>query len=185
MRIPWSPVALGGVVALAAFGLGACGGAATRQASIYLERSGSAARPLQVTPVLAPVTRQFSKEAPLVPSVLGALIAGPTAAERERGFLSGSTLQWRVLSVRVSSGTARVNLAGPPVGLAGEAALVYTLTALPGINRVTLFAAGQPCCLRDLGGRVIEPLTRTLFRGTPFEPCETRTYSGAVACVDE
>jgi hypothetical protein len=84
--------------------------------------------------------------------------------------------------VAVRQGTAVVDYSGPQLNLTAAAALVYSLTELPGIERVSLRLDGRPCCVYDHDGRVIDPVTRELFRGWSREPCALRTYPDAVSC---
>ena len=179
------PAALALLVSAVAAGCAGCGGGLhERTITVYFEQPGSAARPLQVVPVLAPVERRLAPGTPAVPAILGALERGPTAAEVSRdGLLPRAPLPGRVLAVRVEHGTAMVNLAGPPPGdFDAHGALVYSLTAVPGIERVVLLLRGKPCCVHDMQGGIVAPLTRALYRGWPGEPCAARTYPGAVRC---
>lgn len=59
---------------------------------------------------LAPVTRWVNAAAPARPAI-EALLKGPTAAERRRGFQSlASARDFRIGSLKISGGTARINL---------------------------------------------------------------------------
>jgi hypothetical protein len=58
---------------------------------------------------LAPVTRSVNAVAPARPAI-EALLKGPTAAERRRGFDSlASASDFRIGSLKISGGTARIN----------------------------------------------------------------------------
>jgi hypothetical protein len=58
---------------------------------------------------LAPVTRSVNAGAPARPAI-EALLKGPTAAERRRGFGPlASAKEFRIGSLKISGGTARVN----------------------------------------------------------------------------
>jgi len=86
----------------ASISLTACGGGGTT-ATIYLERPGSSARPLQRVPVLA---------------------------------------------VRRRGAEVVVDLDGRPANpFDASAVLVFTLTSLPGFERVVLLDHGRPCCV--------------------------------------
>jgi hypothetical protein len=67
--------------------------------------------------------------------------------------------------------------------LLGSAAIVYSATALPGIDRVRLLLDGKPCCVFTMRGTPWPgALDRSLFHGWPGEPCALRTYPDAVRC---
>jgi hypothetical protein len=58
---------------------------------------------------LAPVTRSVNVIAPARPAI-EALLKGPTAAERRRGFGAlASASEFRIGSLKISGGTARIN----------------------------------------------------------------------------
>jgi hypothetical protein len=71
----------------------------------------------------------------------------------------------------------------PQPNLTAAAALVYSLTELPGIGRVSVRLDERPCYVYDQDGRVIDPVTRALFRGWSMEPCALRTSPDAVPCA--
>lgn len=81
---------------------------------------------------LAPVTRWVSAVAPARPAI-EALLKGPTAAERRKGFqglASGNT--FRIGSLKISGGTARINFVSSRrwAGWAGDLAPVRFKTAV-------------------------------------------------------
>ena len=114
--------------------------------------------------------------------VLRALLAGPRLDEVRRGLVTTIPRGTRLRSLRVSRGTAVVDLAGgvdsadlPGPDFDGAGQIVYTLTSLSGIRRVALRHEGDPCCVyRHDGSAIAEPHTRRDFRGWGGEPCEFR-----------
>jgi spore germination protein GerM len=97
---------------------------------------------------LVATTRQLHSDRP--DAVVAALLAGPTSREADAGLGTAFPDEDAVRSVDVTGGVAAVNLAGSFVNLDGEAQrsalaqLVYTLTARPGIGRVSLTLEEQP-----------------------------------------
>jgi len=101
---------------------------------------------------LAPVTRSVSAVAPARPAI-EALLKGPTAAERRRGFgplVSAS--EFRIGSLKISGGTARINFvstrrwAGWPGDLAPvrfKTAVELTLKQFPTVQRVIVSLNGD------------------------------------------
>ena len=149
--------------------LGACGQG--RTATIYLDQGT----------VLVPVERHLGRSD--AKAVVESLIAGPTAAERKEGLQPVIHARVRDIEVRVRDGTAVVAYTGPRIrSFAGQAAIVFSLTALSGLSSVSLHSNGEICCVYDQQGRSIDPLTRKLYRGWSGEPCEARFYRDAVPC---
>ena len=101
---------------------------------------------------LAPVTRWVSSVAPARPAI-EALLKGPTAAERRRGFESlASASAFRIGSLTIRGGTARVNFistrrwAGWPGDLAPvrfKTAVELTLKQFPSVQRVIVSLNGD------------------------------------------
>jgi spore germination protein GerM len=150
---------------------------------VYFKQDGSEARPEQVVPVLQRVERRPPSQESMAAAVVRALLDGPSADERRRGFRPPVHARIRRFSVHICDGTAVVDYSGEPIrDFYAEAAVVFSLTALPGIERVSLRHEGTPCCAMDQQGNTIDPLTRRLYRGWPGEPCDLRTYAGAVPC---
>ena len=101
---------------------------------------------------LAPVTRSVSAIAPARPAI-EALLKGPTAAERRRGFgplVSAS--EFRIGSLKISGGTARINFVsnrrwgGWPGDLAPvrfKTAVELTLKQFPSVRRVIVSLNGD------------------------------------------
>jgi spore germination protein GerM len=171
------------LTAAAVVALAGCGGRDRTGLVLYLKQDGSRARPEQIVPVLQRVERRTPSQGSIEGNVVRALLRGPTAAERERGFRPLVHTRVRRFSVHIRDGTAVLDYSGAAIrDFYAEAALVFSLTELPGVERVSLRFDGRPCCVYDLESRIIDPLTRKLYRGWPGEPCEARTYPDAVRC---
>jgi spore germination protein GerM len=101
---------------------------------------------------LAPVTRSVNATAPARPAI-EALLKGPTAAEKRRGFDSlASASDFRIGSLKISGGTARINFIstrrwhGWPGDLAPvrfKTAVELTLKQFPSIRRVIVSLNGD------------------------------------------
>lgn len=101
---------------------------------------------------LAPVTRSVNAAAPARPAI-EALLKGPTAAERRRGFDSlASASDFRIGSLKISGGTARINFistrrwAGWPGDLTPvrfKTAVELTLKQFPSVRRVIVSLNGD------------------------------------------
>jgi len=101
---------------------------------------------------LAPVTRSVNAAAPARPAI-EALLKGPTAAERRKGFDSlASASDFRIGSLKISGGTARINFVSPrrwhgwPGDLAPvrfKTAVELTLKQFPSIRRVIVSLNGD------------------------------------------
>lgn len=101
---------------------------------------------------LAPVTRSVNAIAPARPAI-DALLKGPTAAERRRGFGPlASASEFRIGSLQISGGTARINFvsnrrwAGWPGDLAPvrfKTAVELTLKQFPSVRRVIVSLNGD------------------------------------------
>jgi peptidoglycan hydrolase-like protein with peptidoglycan-binding domain len=107
------------------------------------------------------------------------LIAGPTRAERARGFRTYLPAGTRMLGVRVANGLATVDLeerfaSGGDAGslLARLAQLVRTLTTVPGVNRVQLLMNGGIATARFPGLSTSRPITYRQLE-TPNVPVPT------------
>lgn len=181
-----SSLGLLAVAGLALFTV-ACGADERSGVTVFLKRDlGSAAPPGQVAPVLAPVLRFLDEGSDTGSEVLALLRRGPTSGEVDEGFLPTIPDSVRVEGVSESNGTVTVDFAGSePQDFYTHAAIVLSLTALSGVRAVELRYDGKPCCVYDQQGNVITPITRTLYRGWPGEPCALRTYSDAVRCRGE
>ena len=101
---------------------------------------------------LAPVMRSVNAAAPARPAI-EALLKGPTAAEKRRGFDSlASASDFRIGSLKISGGTARINFistrrwAGWPGDLAPvrfKTAVELTLKQFPAVHRVIVSLNGD------------------------------------------
>lgn len=101
---------------------------------------------------LSPVTRSVNANAPARPAI-EALLKGPTAAERRRGFESlASASEFRIGSLSIRGGTARINFvstrrwAGWPGDLAPvrfKTAVELTLKQFPSVQRVIVSLNGD------------------------------------------
>ena len=101
---------------------------------------------------LAPVMRSVNAAAPARPAI-EALLKGPTAAEKRRGFDSlASASDFRIGSLKISGGTARINFistrrwAGWPGDLAPvrfKTAVELTLKQFPSVRRVIVSLNGD------------------------------------------
>ena len=163
------------LLALAAVAAG-CGGAEDDTVTIYLEqRLGPEGPPGQVRPVLMPVERERRRAMSAARAALLALREGPSPDERAHGFLDTFPAGTWPRAVVVRGGTATVELAGGTApDLAGAAAAVYSLTGLPGVERVRLRFGGRACCVFRHDGSAVSVLTRGSFRGWPGVPCPLR-----------
>lgn len=105
---------------------------------------------------------------PPADAVLHWLAEGPTPEERAEGASApiGGATGLRV--ERVERGTARVLVLGQPLDVTGVASVVFSLTQLPGVERVRV------CCLFRHDGTRIFVHTRASFRGWQGEPCAVR-----------
>ena len=99
---------------------------------------------------------------------------GPSPDERAGGFLDTIGPRTRLRDVRVRDGLATVDLLGREPDFYGSAAIVYSLTELPGIERVRLRLDGRPCCFYRHDGQALGTATRLAFRGWQGEPCAAR-----------
>ena len=170
------------VIAIAgALMLSACGGA--ERATIYLEqRLGPDGPPRQVAPVLAPAARTLHTGIATPYQVVQLVRQGPAAGEWKQGFVATIDRRTRVRSVSAIDSTATVELVGQEPDFYGSAAIVYSLTSLPGIDTVRLRLNGRACCVYAHGGRPIESLRAQTFDYWQGEPCAMRVETDAVQC---
>jgi spore germination protein GerM len=103
---------------------------------------------------------------------LESLLAGPIADESAAGVRSAISNQTRLLSVRVQSGVATIDLSGDFAAIGGRdqilavAQLVYTATAAPGVLGVRLSLDGKPVEVpRGDGTLTQEPLNPGDYSG--------------------
>jgi hypothetical protein len=96
------------------------------------------------------VVRRLVESPPSLFRAIESLLAGPTAEEASAGLRSSVTNQTRLLSVRVQSGVATIDLSGEFAGIGGQeqilalAQLVYTATAAQGVLGVRLSLDSRP-----------------------------------------
>jgi sporulation and spore germination protein len=118
-------------------------------------------------------------------TVVAALLRGPSRAERRDGLISTLPTGTRLRRITLSRATATVYLVGEDPELDGSAAIVYSLTELPGIRGVRFRLDGKPCCFyqRAIPTRPIaRPMTRRDLRYWMGEPCQLRTRPDQVRC---
>ena len=96
------------------------------------------------------VVRRLVESPPSLFRAIESLLAGPTADEAAAGLRTAITNQTRLLSVRVQSGVATLDLSGEFAAIGGQelilavAQLVYTATATQGVLGVRLSLDGEP-----------------------------------------
>jgi hypothetical protein len=164
---------LAGAAALGA--LAACGGGRDETITVYLKaRLGPEGPPGQIAPVLTPVERDRRDAMSAEWQSILDLRVGPSPDERAHGFLDTLQPDARLQDLTVSGGTATVDLAGREPDFYGSAAMVYTLSELPGIQRVRLRLDGRPCCFYGHDRRPIATTTRSALRGWQGQPCALR-----------
>ena len=116
--------------------------------------------------------RRLVESPPSLFRALESLLAGPTAEESGAGLRSAVTNQSRLLSVRVQSGVATIDLSGEFAGIGGQeqilalAQLVYTATAAQGVLGVRFSLDSKAVEVpRGDGTLTQEPLGRTDYAG--------------------
>jgi hypothetical protein len=118
---------------------------------------------------LTPLPR--SVPAPASPEkAIKALMAGVTEEERARGIGTAIAIAAAVVSTTVAETEARIEVTpaflagGPDEDILAVAQLVYTVTALPGLDRVAFSMGGRPLEVpRDDGTPSKGPFGRTDF----------------------
>jgi hypothetical protein len=171
------PLAAAMLVALAG-----CAGARDDTITVYLRaRLGPEGPPGQIAPVLTPVERDRRDAMSAEWQAILDLRVGPSPDERAHAFLDTIAPATRLRHLEVAHGTATVDLAGREPDFYGSAAMVYTLTELPGIQRVRLRLDGRPCCFYGHDRRPIPTTTRGDLRGWQGQPCSLRSGDD-VAC---
>ena len=118
------------------------------------------------------VVRRLVESPPSLFRAIESLLAGPTAEEAGAGLRSAVTNQTRLLSVRVQSGVATIDLSGEFAAIGGQeqilalAQLVYTATAAQGVLGVRLSLDGKAVEVpRDDGTLTQEPLGPADYAG--------------------
>jgi hypothetical protein len=170
-------------LAFVAILLAACGAGDEETLTVYLkQRLGPEGPHSQIAPVLMPVERERRDGIPPEHQAVLEVRVGPSPDERAHGFADTVEPETRLKSVRIEDGTATVELLGREPDFYGTGAIVYSLTAIPGVERVALRLEGKPCCAYRHDGRPIRFLTRRSYRGWQGEPCEERDRADAVRC---
>ena len=155
--------------------LAGCGGG-DADLTVYLpQRLGPEGPHYQRVPVLMPVERERNERMSAARQAVLELTVGPAPEERARGFTDTIPLSTRLLGVDVVRGTATVRLAGAEPDYLGSAAIVYSLTELPGIERVRLLLDEEACCVYTHQGKPWPgALARRNYRGWTGVPCPLR-----------
>jgi hypothetical protein len=118
------------------------------------------------------VVRRLVESPPSLFRAIESLLAGPTAEEAGAGLRSAVTNQTRLLSVRVQSGVATIDLSGDFASIGGQdqilalAQLVYTATAAQGVLGVRFSLDSKAVEVpRGDGTLTQEPLGPTDYAG--------------------
>lgn len=160
-----------------------CGGGDGETLTVYLkQRLGPEGPHSQIAPVLTPVEREPRKGIPAAYQAVLELRVGPSPDERARGFLDTIASRTRVQGVTVADGKATVELEGGEPDFYGAAAIVYSLTSRPDVERVALRLNGRACCIRRHDGTPFALVSRRHFTGWQGEPCAERKRPDAVRC---
>ena len=167
---------------LAVLVLAACGGDEDRLTVYLKQRLGPEGPHSQIAPVLMPVEREPRIGIPPEHQAVLEVRVGPSPDERAHGFLDTVEPGTRLRSVSIKDGTAAVELIGGEPDFYAAAAIVYSLTALPGVERVALRLDGEPCCKHRHDGTVVELISRRNYAGWQGEPCDARDRPDAVPC---
>jgi hypothetical protein len=163
--------------------LAACGGGGDDTLIVYLkQRLGPEGPHSQIAPVLMPVERERRDGIPAEHQAVLEVRVGPSPDERAHGFADTVEPETRLKAVRTEDGTATVELLGREPDFYGTGAIVYSLTAVPGVERVALRLDGEACCAYRHDGTATRLLTRSSYRGWQGEPCEERDRPDAVRC---
>jgi Sporulation and spore germination len=178
-------VALGLVATLVGLMAGCGGGGEDERLTLYFkQRLGANGPPGQLAPVLMPVERKPRPGEKPGRQIVLDLSEGPTPGERTRGYLDTILPGVRFGSVTIRDGTAVVELARREPDFYGTAAIVYSLTELPDVDRVALLLDDRPCCLYRHDATVVTSISRHTFQGWQGEPCAERDREDAVRCRD-
>ena len=116
---------------------------------------------------LVPVGRKLAPPVTLS-SVLGQLFEGPSVGELAAGFQSFISTQARLLDAEIVVGVANIDVSKEFTEVSGNeqilalAQIVYTATAVPGVQSVSFSLAGDPKEVPTQDGTLTtKPLTRT------------------------
>lgn len=169
------------VLAIGALALVAgCGGGDDETVTVFLkQRLGPDGPHSQIAPVLMPVEREPRDGIPAAHQAVLEVRVGPSPDERAHGFLDTIEAETRLRSVTIKGTTATVELLGREPDFYGAAAIVYSLTALAGVERVALRLEGKPCCKYRHDGTVVTVVSRRSYAGWQGEPCAERDEDAA------
>jgi sporulation and spore germination protein len=169
-------------LALVLIALAGCGGDDDTLTVYLKQRLGPEGPHSQIAPVLMPVERERRGGVPEQHQAVLEVRVGPSPDERAHGFLDTVEPETRLRSVVIEGDTATVELLGREPDFYGAAAIVYSLTALPGVEQVALRLGGEPCCKYRHDGTVVALISRRSYAGWQGEPCDERDEPDAVRC---
>lgn len=153
---------------------GGCSGGDERLTIFLAQRLGPEGPNSQIAPVLVPVERERRPKMAAAWQAVLELRVGPAPGERARGFLGTVQPSTRLIGLDLDRGVATVRLAGSEPDFRSSAAIVYSLTELPGIEQVRLRLGGRRCCIYRHDGSPVDALSRNTFTGWTGEPCALR-----------
>ena len=169
-------------LALVLIALAGCGGDDDTLTVYLKQRLGPQGPHSQIAPVLMPVERERRGGIPEQHQAVLELRVGPSPDERAHGFLDTVEPETRLRSVTIEGDTATVELLRREPDFYGAAAIVYSLTALPSVERVALRLRGEPCCKYRHDGTAVALISRRNYAGWQGEPCDERDEPDAVRC---
>jgi spore germination protein GerM len=109
-----------------------------------------------------------------VAATVNALLLGPTEEENLLGLRSAIPPGTRLIDAAVDGNVVTLNLSDEFAGVGGDAQrsalgqLVWTATAVPGIDGVLIAVGNEPVSVPDAGGELIDrPLVRADFARVP------------------
>jgi spore germination protein GerM len=152
-----------------------CGGDDERLTIYLAQRLGPEGPSSQIAPVLMPVERKPRPQMSAAWQAVLELRTGPAPHERAQGFRDTVRPSTRLVGLDVDRGVATVHLAGVEPDFRSSAAIVYSLTELPGIERVRLRLGGRRCCIYRHDGSPVDALSRDAFTGWTGQPCALRS----------
>jgi hypothetical protein len=156
--------------------LAGCGSGGDDTVTIYLRaRLGPEGPHGQRAAILTPVERERRATMSAARQAVLELLVGPSPDERARGFQDTIPVATRLVGVTLAGESSVVDLAGAEPDFYGAAAIVYSVTEVPGVRRVELRLDGALCCVRSHAGTPIPWLSRETFRYWQGEPCQFRT----------